>query len=109
MFKYLKHLPFSMIYDITKSILILNLILLFFLLLVYIRKIKYNKGKHKFLFGLLFMVLVLMIQNTYGLFYVKYANELFVVYSALSAVALAGLLFGELAPLKRYLKEYKRK
>ncbi len=95
--------------EIAKTILILNLILLFFLLLVYIRKIKHNKGKRKFLFGLLFMVLILMTQNIYGLIFLRYANELFAIYSGLSAVAYAGLLAGELAPLKRYLREYKRK
>jgi len=97
-----------MITDIAKTIMILNLTLLVFLLLVYVRKIKFNKTKKKFLFEDLFMVLIFMIQSIYGLIYVNTANNLFIVYSGFTCVGLAGLLTGELAPLKRYLKEYKK-
>jgi hypothetical protein len=102
-------LSVNMITEFAKAILILNLVLLVFLLLVYIRKIKFNKEKQKFLFGLLFMVIILMIQNFYGLFFIKFSNNLFVVYAGMLTIALSGLLSGELSPLKRYLKEYKKK
>ncbi|MBT3720323.1 hypothetical protein HN789_05545 [archaeon] len=98
-----------MISDIAKSVLFLNFVFLVFLLLVYVRKIKFNKEKQKFLFGLLFMVIILMVQTFYGILYVMQANELFVITSALLTVGLAGLLTAELAPLKRYLREYKKK
>ena len=97
-----------MISDIAKSVLFLNFVFLVFLLLVYVRKIKFNKEKQKFLFGLLFMVIILMVQTFYGILYVMQANELFVITSALLTVGLAGLLTAELAPLKRYLREYKK-
>lgn len=97
-----------MIEQYAKIVMILNLILLGFLLLVYIRKIKFNKGKHKFLFGLLFMVLIMMVQNFYGLLFLQHSNDVFVVYAGLNTIAFAGLLTAELAPLKRYLREYKK-
>ncbi len=89
--------------EIAKVVLLLNLLIQFFLVLVYIRKIKKRKSKKKFLFGLLFMVIIFMIQSVLGLVYVtEQVNVEFLVLMALQTIGFAGLLFAEFSDLKRY-------
>jgi hypothetical protein len=100
-----------MIYvELTKGALLLNLILLFFLMLVYSIKLKHNVLKKKFLIGLLLMVALFMVKSGLGIFYLEMLGSMeFFIIIVLEIIAFATLLFGELSDLKHYVKEYYNK
>ena len=99
--------------EIAKAAVFFNLLILLFLFIVYVRKIIYfshhEEKKKKFLFGLLFMVVVFVIQSFFALaFLIRDADMIFATFFSLETLAFTGLLFGELSDIKRYTKKAKR-
>ena len=93
--------------EFSNGVIFLNIILLFFLFIVYVVKLAHNKMKKKFLFGLIFMVIAFLVKSSLSLFYLPaLAGDQFLILLAIESIAFAGLLFGELSDLNRYVKEY---